>query len=471
MTISLNPYSLLSGQGLDVTSLVNQILNEKSGQLSEWGSEQSLLRTQAGLLTSMNSDLSSLSAAISDLSDPLAALSAISATSSNSAVLNATADQSATTGTHLVTVSNLASAGLVYTSSVPGGATALVLKPDTTSAELKLQIGGASGRVADIQITSGTNDTVSGLASYINQQSSAQNWGIEAAVVTDATGARLSITSQTTGTPGAIAILANTTSLAFMPPVGGVNASLTIDGIPYSSTTNTVSGAISGVSLNLMSAAPDGTVQVAVGPDTSRMTDAINTFVHSYNQVIGDINQQYLVDPTTNTEGPLAADSSLRTLQSMLLKDVTNSVSGNNGFVNLASLGINMNDDGTLTVGTTPSGKSVSQVISENPSAVQQFFRNDAGTGFANMFHADLMRLTDSTEGLLNVDIAQNREQQNDVADSISRFQDQLAAQQKQLTAQFSLVNASLQAYPLLLSQVTQTLATLDGNSNSGKKS
>jgi flagellar hook-associated protein 2 len=471
MTISLNPYNLLNGEGLDVTSLVNQILNERSGQLSEWGSEQTLLRTQAGLLTSINTDLSSLSAAVSDLSDPLGALTAVSASSSNSAVLSANADVSAASGNHTVIVGNLASAGLVYTSSVSGGAAASILPTDVSSADLKLQIGGEAGATADIQIQAGANDTLSSLASYINQQSATQNWGIQAAVVTDATGARLSITSQATGTPGAIAVLANTTTMVFNPPVGGTNASLTIDGIPYSSATNTIGNAIAGVTLSLVGAAPNSPVQVNVGPDTSRMSDAITSFVHAYNQVISDINEQYLVDPATNTEGPLAADSSLRTLQSMLLNDVTHSVSAENGFVNLASLGINMNDDGTLTVGNTPSGKSMSQVLSENAIAAQQFFQNEAGTGFATVFHRDLMNLTDSTEGLLNVDLAQNREQQDDLADAISRFQDQLAAQQKQLTAQFSLVNASLQSYPLLLSQVTQTLATLDGNSNGAKKS
>ena len=49
----------------------------------------------------------------------------------------------------------------------------------------------------------------------------------------------------------------------------------------------------------------------------------------------------------------LAGDSSLRSLQSSLLADATYSLAGNNGLVNLASLGVNMNDDGTLTVDNT----------------------------------------------------------------------------------------------------------------------
>jgi flagellar capping protein FliD len=130
-----------------------------------------------------------------------------------------------------------------------------------------------------------------------------------------------------------------------------------------------------------------------------------------------------------------------------------------------------MNDDGTLTVGNTASGQSMSQVLASNTQAFQNFFQNAAGTGFASAFHTDLRKLTDSTQGLLNLDLAQNKTQQQNLADTISNFQDQLATQQKALTSQFSLVNASLQAYPLLLQQVTQTLATMDigysGNSSS----
>ena len=461
MGISLNPYSLLSGQGLDVTSLVNEVLNRQSGQLSEWGSEQSLLRVQNGLLTTINSDLSSLSDAVTALSDPWGALAAQTASSSNPAILTATADTSTVAGNHSIVVNNLASAGVVYTNVVSGGANVSILPAGMSSGQLKLQIGGTAGTTVDIQITAGTNDTLTNLASSINQQSTAQNWGIQAAVVNDATGSRLSITCRSTGTPGALAVASNNTDLTFNAPVGGTNASLTIDGIPYVSTTNTIAGAIAGVTLNLTSADAGTPVQLTVGPDTAQITDAVNTFVQAYNRVIAEINSQFKVDASTNSEGPLGSDSALRSLQSILLKDVTYSVSANSGLVNLASLGINMNDDGTLTVGTTPSGQTMEQILAGNPQAFQNFFRNEMGSGFANAFHADLIHLTDPTQGLINVDLVQNQAQQKNVADSIANFQDQLAVQQKALTKQFSQVNAALQLYPLLLRQVTETLASM----------
>ncbi len=57
MGISFNPASLLNGQGIDVSSLVSQILSNSSGQLTEWQSEQTNLQGQASGLTIINSAL------------------------------------------------------------------------------------------------------------------------------------------------------------------------------------------------------------------------------------------------------------------------------------------------------------------------------------------------------------------------------------------------------------------------------
>jgi len=232
MGITLNPSTLLSGQGLDVNSLVNQLLTQKSGQLTSWQNEQTTLQLQAGLLKSINDDLSNLATAVNALSDPLGALMSPAATSSNTGIVTATATTLAPSGQHSVVVNNLATSGLIYAESVAGGADVSILPTGQSSGDLQLQIGGSGGSTADIHITAGANDTLTTLASSINALSTENHWGITASVVTDANGARLSIVSQATGTPGAIAVTTNTTSLNFGAPVGGTNASLKIDGIP-----------------------------------------------------------------------------------------------------------------------------------------------------------------------------------------------------------------------------------------------
>jgi flagellar hook-associated protein 2 len=359
---------------------------------------------------------------------------------------------------HQIVVGNLATTGTVYTESFAGPTTS-ILPTGATTGEIDLQVGGSAGTPHAITITAGSNDTLNALASYIN----GQKWGVTANVVTDANGSRLALSSTATGTPGALAITGNNTSLTFDTPIGGANASLTIDGIPYSSATNTIAGAIGGVTLNLVNAPPGNAVQVTVGPNVAQATSAINNFVSAYNQVISDINLEYQVIGPNNSQGPLGSDASLRQLQSSLLTDAAYSVSGNSGVVNLASLGISTNNDGTLTVDPTQLNSS----FASTPAAVQSFFQNSALTGFANSFQSDLTNLTDPTQGILNVDLAQNQVSQQGLSTSIANFETQLNIQQQQLTIEYSQVNASLQAYPLLLQQITETLATLGSGGSS----
>ena len=222
MGISFNPSTLLNGQGIDVSSLVQQVMSESSGQLTTWQNELGTLQSQSSDLTTINSNLSSLATAVQALSDPLGALTAQTATSSDSGILTASAASGAVAGRHQIVVSNLASPGLVYTNDFAGGANASILSDGATSGEIDLQIGGSGGTTQPITITAGSNDTLATLAAYINTQ----NWGVTANVVTDANGSRLALESQSTGTPSALAITGNTnTGLSFNSPSGGANAS------------------------------------------------------------------------------------------------------------------------------------------------------------------------------------------------------------------------------------------------------
>jgi flagellar hook-associated protein 2 len=457
MGVSFNAAALLNGNGIDIKSVVNAILSRETGPLSAWQNQQTDLSTQAGLLAGLNDNLTSLEAAIISLADPHGALASQSATSSQPSILTASAQPTAIPGTHQILVNSLATIGTLYTNPLTDGNTAF------SAGDIQLQIGGSGGVIRDIPITTGSNDTLNTLASYINTQ----KWGVTATVVTDASGARLALVSQASGVPGALAITTNTTNLVFNAPVGGTNASLTIDGVPFSSATNTITTAIPGVTLNLASApVPPTPVQITVGPDAGQATAAINNFVSAYNSVIGILNSQFTVDPTTNTEGPLGSDSTLRTLQSSLLNDVTYAITGNSGLVNLASLGIDFNNDGTLTVNqvATDTHPSLSNVLAQNPSAVQSFFQNVSGTGFANNFNSDLFNLTDPTNGIVNVDIAGNKAQQKALTTQISNLQDRLTAEQAALTLQYAQVNATLEAYPSLLLTVTAEIGALNGN-------
>ncbi len=458
MGISFNALGLLNGNGINVSSVVNAILTPQAGSLTIWQNQQTDLATQAGLLLGINNNLTSLATAVAALADPHGALASQAANSSQPGILTASAQNTAASGTYQIVVGSLATTGTLFTDPLTDGNTAF------STGDLQLQVGGVSGVTHDIPITPGSNDTLNKLASYISNQ----NWGVTANVVNDASGARLAIFSQSSGAPGALAITSNTAGVIFNAPVGGTNASLTIDSVPFSSASNTVTGAIPGVTLNLASSA-NTAVQVTVGPDANQATAAINSFVSAYNAVIGNLNTQFTADPTTNTQGPLGSDSALRSLQSSLLAGVTYSIAGNSGLVNLASLGIDLNNDGTLTVNQTATDvhPSLSSVLATNPTAVQSFFQNISSTGFANNLSSSLTVLTDSFSGIVNLDIAGNTAQQKALTTQISNLQVRLTAQQKQLTTLYNRVNASLESYPSLLQEVTAEIAALNGSTSS----
>src|SRR5215813_607292 len=169
--ISLNTSGLFSGNGLDVQSLVSQILSAKAGQLQLWQQQQSDLQSQAKLLNEISTDLSDFSSAVNSLSDILGPLTAQTAKSTQPSIVTGSADTSATPGDHTIVVSALATQGTLYTDPVTDGDTS-ILPANAQSADLKIQTGGTGGATHDIAISTGTNDTLNKLVAYVN----AQNW-------------------------------------------------------------------------------------------------------------------------------------------------------------------------------------------------------------------------------------------------------------------------------------------------------
>ena len=167
------------------------------------------------------------------------------------------------------------------------------------------------------------------------------------------------------------------------------------------------------------------------------------------------LNAQFTTD-TSGKAGSLAGNSLLRSLQTSLLSDVAYSVTGNNGIVNLASMGVDMQNDGTLTVDST----KLNDALTNNFSAVQGFFQSASTGSFGANFTSDLASLTSTTSGLLSANITENTANQRDLTDRINDFEARLADRRQFLLNQYSQVDAMLRQYPILLQQITSQLGT-----------
>jgi len=305
-----------------------------------------------------------------------------------------------------------------------------------------------SNTAATVTVDS-TNNTLSQLADTINNQ----NIGVTASVIQDSNGYRLALVSTTSGAPGDVTVSGNTSGLSFTKGVTGTNASLVVDGIPISSASNTVTNVINGVTLSLGSPSPGTPVTVNVNPDATQVTSAINTLVSAYNTVITEINSQFNVG---SDGGPLEGDNSLRDVQSQLLGALSYSIPGNSGIVNLASLGVNFNNDGSLSV---DSGKLAS-ALSSNFSAVQNLLQNTTN-GFSQNLSRVLSNINGAGTGILTLDSQSLTSTSQGLTKQISDLQAALAVQQINLTAIYARVNTTLQELPLLESQITQQLASV----------
>jgi len=429
------------GQGINVQQFVQYALANQQASITALQNQQTSLNSQSTELSKISTDLNTLDNAVFALTDPLGVLSSQTATSSNSSVLNATASSTATAGTHSITVNSLATTSSYSTGALASSSTTISL------GTFQIQVGSNT----PVTVTVGSaNNTLSALAASINSQ----NAGVSASVIQDANGYRLALVSSATGTPGDVTISGNTTSLTFTKAVAGTNASLVVDGIPISSASNTVSNVINGVTLNLGSPSTGTPVTLNVGPDTTQITGAINSLVSAYNTVVGEINTQFTVASDGSGGGPLEADNTLRDVQSQILGAISYSVSGNNGIVNLASLGVNLNNDGTLSV---DSG-ALASALSSNYSAVQNFLQN-ATTGFAQNLSNVLSNVNSPATGLLSIDAQSITSTSQGITSQLSDLQASLAVQQANLTKVYAQVNTTLQELPALQSQISQQLA------------
>jgi flagellar capping protein FliD len=153
-------------------------------------------------------------------------------------------------------------------------------------------------------------------------------------------------------------------------------------------------------------------------------------------------------------------------LQSQLLKGITTSITGNNGLVNLQSIGIHVQEDGTLTTAATtpPDSMNLNDALTNDFSAVQNLFQSTSSStpGVAQALNTALTSLTDPVNGPLNLDMSGINSQVTDLNTQISNFQYQLQQTQAQLTAEYDTINTTLEQLPETLAQINSQLNSLN---------
>ncbi|UZE25276.1 flagellar filament capping protein FliD [Pseudomonas sp. B21-056] len=307
------------GSGLDTTAIVKALVDSdkaaKQGQITRATTTTTNSISGVGTLKSL---LAAFNTAMKDLaSTTTPQFAGFAATSSSPTVLTATASNSAVGGTYAIKVDNIATSSKVTTAAFAGGTTSAI-----PSGTLTITQNGVN---YNLNVDAGA--TLQSVRDSINADSSLKAAGFSANIVTDSFGSRLVLGSTTTGAGSDISVsgiagleidgtnvvgaggAALTATSAGAIGALALDAKFSVDGMSLTSKSNTVSQAISGLTLNLLSGGASATSTVTVAPNNDGLKASIQKFVDAYNAVANSITA--LTKPSLDADGKLTVPAKL----------------------------------------------------------------------------------------------------------------------------------------------------------------
>ena len=201
---------------------------------------------------------------------------------------------------------------------------------------------------------------------------------IKAGIINDGSqinGYRLSLSSELSGKDGRMIVNWGQTDLAMFDLVKPQDAVIAFGGAGYnnpivaSSSTNTFTGTIPGVTLNVQ-AVSDKPVTVTVATDVDGVVAKIDDFVAKFNEVIDLITQLTDYDPETEEAGVLLGETTVDLVKTRLYNTLRAAVQGVGDLDRVSELGISVGTGGKLQFDE----EKFRTVYENDPDAVEEFF-------------------------------------------------------------------------------------------------
>jgi len=470
--------SLGIGSGLDINSMVSQLVALERRPLGQMRTEAARLQTQVssyGQLKSLFSGLQDASNAMNNASLWQRSV----ATSSNEAAVRAVGGADAVAGNYAVSVQNLArsqtvvSNGSLGTPSSLAGAGTLTLQLGSWTTGTPPAFSAKSGSTS-LDITVEATDTLANVRDKIN----AAGAGVTATLVTDATGTRLSMRSTETGAENGFRVQANgdagLSRLAYDPAAGTVgmglrqaadNARATVNGIPIESASNEVRDVIGGLTLSLRKETGTEEVSIDLAADRASVDKAIKSFVEAYNALSKFISEQTRFDESSKRAGSLQGDGAVTAVQARLRAVLNMPSAAAAAFPRISDVGLQLQRDGTLKIDQAKLDSAMTNLPELKKAFSNSDTSNPENQGFMRRFSTLATQLlavdgslTTRTEGLQKL-ITKNTDNQSRLEDRVSRFQDRLVAQYTAMDANLARLNA-------LSSYVNQQFSSNNRNNN-----
>lgn len=443
------------GSGLDVNDIVTKLMEIERQPIDNLTTKKSFVNAQISAYGSLKSKVSDFQTAMSNLNSP-EKFQVYQATSGSESVFTSSVSSGAVAGNYNIEVVNLAERDKIATKAYTDSSTVV------GEGTLNISIGADSFELT----IDGSNNTLAGIRDAINNAT--DNTGVSATIVTGDDGARLVLSSEETGTDNALRISVtdsdggNTdetglSALAYNPE-GGVefraaissaqNALVRIDGFNVSSSTNTITGAVDGITIN---AASIGTTTLSVTRDDEKILESVEAFATAFNALRTEINNQ--------RSGQLEADSTLLSLERQVF-DVLNAGSSIDGssFSYLIEAGVSIDKNGVMGVDSD----RINDIMNTDFESFTNLFASENG-GFA----AKLSNLANGwleTNGLIDSREDGLKTQVEGIDDQILRMEDRLISVEARIRAQFTALDTLVSSLNNTSSFLTQQLASLNKN-------
>jgi flagellar hook-associated protein 2 len=471
------------GSGLDVNSIVTQLMAIERQPLDALEKKETSLQTTVSEYGKIKSAISTLR----ELATKLASTSTWAQTkgSSNSTAVSA-ASNGAATGSYSVEVSKLASVQTVATGVVPAGST-------LGSGTLRIELGAWTGTppttftpqsgATAIDVTVAATDTLADIRDKIN----ASGAGVTALVMTDSSGSRLLIRSNATGAANAFrttvtdgdggnADAAGLSRLAYDPSTAATQMTLSqtasdaaamVNGLPVTSTSNTLTNIVDGLTLTLTAETTlTGPATVNIATDTEALKKTLGDFAAAYSAVVKLIATDTKYDAVAKKGGILQGDSAATGMQRQLRTLAGSASAASAVFGHLSDIGLELQADGSMTVNATRLDSALANVAELKKMFTSSSAVDPTLDGFGKRFRAiaDTMigvdgALTSRTDGL-NQQIQRNQKSQD-------ALEVRLAAIEKRYRAQYTALDTAMAQLQTQSAYITQQIAAWAANSGS----
>lgn len=401
------------GSGLDINGMVTQLMAIEQRPLTLLAAKEGSYQAQLSAYGQLKSALGALQSAAKTLNSE-SKFTAMKASVGNTALATASASSSASAGTHRLEVLQIAQGQRLITDETTApavGAGTLTIQfgsyltnnsdPDNPVTTFTPGSGGA------LEITLDEGDSLEDLRDAIN----GADVGLNAQVVDNGTAKQLVLAGTRegadqaftlSGTGGLAGFSYDASTAATGNTLTGLetaqDAKIKLNGVSMTRTTNTITDAVDGVTLNLLKGEEGTTTTLTIANDRASAKAAIEAVVKAYNDFNTTVRGLTAYDPESKAAAILTGDATARGLQSQLRNAMGAVFGGSGGVSTLSEIGISFNRDGSLSVNSS----KLDAALNNPDKNVAGFFTGkDGAEGFAGALSSRLAGYLD-TGGLLD---------------------------------------------------------------------